>query len=372
MPHTMAHLAPNSISSRERLHRCYNHQEQDRPGVYIRTYWPSNDPSYDPVKAYVHAHTDLKIPVDLTALETPYRTSTRTEPHSADFDRHTVTLHTPTGDLQSVYLIGLRTYPSFCQEHFLKTREDAQKWLSLPLPEPRGDASAFLKAQHDVGDRGIADACLSSNPGGHVVELFGSEAFAIFSVTERDLLHELLQRQQTIILNRLKRALSLGIGPYFSSLGQEEIVPPLHGPADFVEFNMQYDKPIFDLIHNAGGRIHVHCHSKIGRVFQYFIEMGVDVLHPIEPPPLGDITAAQAKHLARGKMCLEGNIQIANMYERTPAQVAEETTTLIADAFDDRNGLIVSPSASLYQIGKGAQCLEQVKAMVQTVLSYRP
>ncbi len=85
---------------------------------------------------------------------------------------------------------------------------------------------------------------------------------------------------------------------------------------------------------------------------------------------MGDITAKRAKQLARGKMCLEGNIQIHNMYEHTPAQVAQETVALIADVFDDRRGLIVCPSASLYQVGKGAQCLGQVKAMVQTVLDY--
>lgn len=364
----MAFRPSHPLTSRERLRRCYNHQEQDRPGVYIRTYWPSNDPSYDPVKAYVKEHTDLKIPVDLQGLETAPRVTSHREPYSDDFAREIAIVHTPRGDVRASWLIGLRLLPGYCEEHFIKSVEDAEKWLSLPLPEPVGDANRFHAAEKEVGDRGIVDGCLGNCAGGFVADLFGSEAFAIFSITNRDLIHALCQRQQQIILNRVKRALSLGIGPYFSILGQEMIVPPLHGPADFADFCTHYDRPIYDLIHEAGGRIHVHCHSRIGQVFQSFVDSGVDVLHPFEAPPMGDITAKDAKRLARGRMCLEGNIQIADMYEQTTRQITEQTAALIADVFDDQRDLIVSPSASLYQQGKGAQCLEQVKAMVQTVL----
>jgi hypothetical protein len=74
--------------------------------------------------------------------------------------------------------------------------------------------------------------------------------------------------------------------------GQERVAPPLHGPLDFHDFNARYDKPIIDLIHEIGGRMHVHCHGSIKRVLNYFVDMQVDVLHPFEAPPMGDITPA--------------------------------------------------------------------------------
>jgi len=43
--------------------------------------------------------------------------------------------------------------------------------------------------------------------------------------------------------------------------------------------------PIIDLIHDAGGCIHVHCHARVKQVLPDFVEMGVDVLHPFEAPP---------------------------------------------------------------------------------------
>ena len=70
-----------------------------------------------------------------------------------------------------------------------------------------------------------------------------------------------------IKLELVKHLLAQGVGPFFSMLGQEYIVPPLHGLDDFNDFNVRYDKPIIDLIHNNGGRVHIHSHGKIRTVF---------------------------------------------------------------------------------------------------------
>ena len=96
--------------------------------------------------------------------------------------------------------------------------------------------------------------------------------------------------------------------------------------------------------------------------------MGADVLHPVEAPPMGDLTAAEAKSMARGKVCLEGNIQISDMYEQTPDQIADQTRALIKDAFDDRRVDSVS-SASPY-IETAEPCLLQFKAMIDVVLNF--
>ena len=133
---------------------------------------------------------------------------------------------------------------------------------------------------------------------------------------------------------------------------------------------MKYDKPIIDLVHEAGGYVHIHCHASIKKVFQGFMDMGVNVLHPFEAPPMGDITAREAKELARGRMCLEGNIQIDRMYEATPEEIKQETEQLIRDAFDDCKGLIVSPTASPYIRGRGEECFPQYKAMIDTVFDW--
>ncbi len=131
--------------------------------------------------------------------------------------------------------------------YLLKDDDDARKWLSLPMPQLLDDAASFFEMDRKAGDRGITDVNIGHNPAGTVASLFGSEAFAMMTLTDRELIHELCRRQMEIILSRLKRALGLGVGPYFSMLGEEYLVPPLHGPADFNDFNVRYDKPIIDL-----------------------------------------------------------------------------------------------------------------------------
>jgi len=358
------------MNRRERFERCYSNREVDRPAVYSRTGFPGNDPTYDELKGYLQANSELKVSW-AGVRQTSYSTESYREPYSEDFERQVTILHTPKGNLQSSRLVSLKGQPGLAETYFLKNREDAEKYLSLPLPEILAvDASSFFAAKERVGDTGIVAVSLGSSPGGAVATLFGTDNFAIMSITDRDIIHELCQRQMNICINRLKCLLNNKIGLFFHMAGEEYIVPPIHGQNDFHDFIVRYDKPIIDTVHEAGGYVHIHCHGSIKKVFSGFLEMGVDVLHPFEAPPMGDITASDAKELARNKICLEGNIQINRMYEATPEEVRAETELLIQTVFDDRKGLIVCPTASPYIRGKGEECFPQYKAMIDTVLEW--
>ncbi|MCK5803858.1 MAG: hypothetical protein KAI66_13540 [Lentisphaeria bacterium] len=357
------------MTRRERLRRCYFNQELDRPAVYSRVGFPKDDSSYDSLKAYLALHTEQKAGWSGSQFESGIPFETRTEAYSEDFECRIDVLHTPKGDLTCSRLLSLKGQPGMQQDFLVKNASDAEKYLSLPAPEFRGDTSTFFALDSTVGDAAIVDVSLSMNPGGFVAQLCGSETFAMMSITDRDLLHALCEQHMVAMMRKAEFLLDAGIGPFFTMLGEEYIVPPLHGMRDFTDFNVKYDKPIIDLIHNGGGRMHVHSHGSVKSVFQGFVDMGVDVLHPFEPPPQGDMLAHEAKAFARDKMCLEGNIQIHRMYEATPEEIREETEQLISDAFDDGKGLIVCPTASPYIRGQGEACFPQYKAMIDTVLA---
>jgi hypothetical protein len=360
------------MDRRERLRRCYFHEELDRPAVYSRMWISDEDRSYDRLRALMHERTEIKHWLLAGRYMSSHKTAERVEAVSEDWKRTVYTIHTPAGDLQGSWLESLKGKPGLHETYYLKTREDAEKYLSLPLPTPSGDAATeFAKALKEVGDRGIVEVLLGTNPGGSAVELFGSETFAMMTVTDRDIVHALCERRMKMLLRLVRWLVDQGLGPYFDMEGEEYLVPPLHGPKDFNDFNLKYDKPVVDLVHSAGGRMHIHCHGSVKKVFPGFLEIGPDVLHPFEPPPMGDITAKEAKAFARGRICLEGNIQIANFYERTPGQIREETAALIADCFDDRKGLIVCPTASPYMTGRGEECLPRYEAMIDTVLNWK-
>jgi len=360
------------MTRRERLRRCYFHEELDRPAVYTRTNYPPDDPSYDRLRAYMAEHSELKGGWNGMRLAERPPTDETVEPVSADWERRLTVLHTPAGDLTASRRISLKGQPGLPESYFVSTREDAEKFLSLPAAVYSGETDSFFAADRAMGERGIVEVHFGMNPAGYVAgQVTGSENFALLSVTDRDVLHALCERRMSQMLERLKFLLGRGLGPYFAFAGQEYLTPPLHGPGDFEDFNVRYDRPLFDLIHEAGGRVHVHCHGSVKRVLAGFAEAGVDVLHPFEAPPMGDVTPAEAKNAVRGRICLEGNIQIADMYEQTPNEIHSQVEALIADCFDDGRGLIVSPTASPWIRGAGEDCFPQYCAMVEAVLQWQ-
>lgn len=367
-----SHQQPKAavMTRRERLRRAFFHEEMDRPAIYTRTGYAGNDPTYNELRHFMEVHTELKSGWSSRQLVEAFPVVSETVPHSQDFDRCITSMPTPKGTLRATHLVSRKGQPGLHEEYFLKSRDDAEKYLSLPMPEIGGDVSGFFARDREIGEAGIVCASPGNCPGGRVAELFGSEVFAMMSITDRDIIYALCEREASILMNVTKYVISQGVGPFFEFLGEEYIVPPLHGPRDFQDFIVKYEKPIFDLIHDAGGRVHMHCHGSIKAVISQMVEMGVDVLHPFEAPPSGDITAAEAKEAAVGRMTLEGNVQIADMYEHIPAEVSEQTRQLIGDCFYDSRGLIISPTASPYIRGEGGKCFPQYKAMVDTVLKY--
>lgn len=372
--HFQFQLTMSALTSRERLHRCFFHRETDRPAVHIRGALTvsAKDETYKELGRLVRERTDL---VDgwnaAQQLIEPLPIVEKRKPYNQDFDLLTYVLRTPRSDLEGQHLVGLHGQPGMMTSYFLKDAEDAAKYLSLPMPQIGGDYSGFQAQEKQMGDRGIILIGIGWNPAAKAVRLFGSEQFAVMSITDRDLLQAIMRRECVITCQLVKYLCHNGLGPYFAMFGEEYLVPPLHGPKDFYDFNVKYDKPIVDLIHQAGGRIHIHSHGRIRQVFQGFLDFGADVLHPIEGPPMGDITMAEAKALAQNRLCLEGNIQIARLYEASPDEIRKETESIIQDAFADHRGLIVAPTASPFITGQGHVGLPQYQAMIETVLAWK-
>jgi hypothetical protein len=326
------------VTSAERLRLFYAHEEMDRPAVIIRWWGFRNDRSYDRLYRLMTEEAD------------------RVEPWWAE------TL------VSGPELPWVRRDPEHRGRYYpLKSAEDAERYLDLPMPRIEGDLEPYFALRRQIGDRGIVLAHLGDNPGGHFAELYGSEQFAILSVTHRELLHALMSRRQEITLRLLDYLVNRGVGPYFNIHGQEMVTPPLHGRADFYDFNVRYDTAIAEAVHAAGGRLSVHCHGRIGAVLDGFPAIGADVVHCFEGPPMGDVTPTEVKRAWGGRVSMEGNIQIADFYEQTPHAIGETTLDLIRDCFADRRGLAVSPTASPYMTGRGEACYPQYEAMVRTV-----
>lgn len=342
------------LTSRERLERIFRNEEIDRPALKL---WgaglnpePVLHPAYLPVNRLAAETTDLfggaGFPFNIHAGANigKYQETYTTEADHPDWRIHHTVFHTPKGELHMAERLSSKGYPGYTKEYMIKEPEDIEKLLSMeyiPFPLNR---DGYDSAVTRMGERGITMIGMS-HAAYSVQVLMGSERLAYFSVEERELLHELIQVYADRVLQHTKAILELGIrGGIFSWVGPELYLPPLMGPKDFNEFVHDMDKPIGDLIHNAGGYVWVHSHGKVAQFIDSFIDMGVDVLNPLEPPKNGDIHMEEIIAKYGNRIGWEGNIEIQEILLSSKERIRDLIDECV-EAGNKSGRFILCPSA---------------------------
>jgi hypothetical protein len=288
---------------------------------------------------YYMTHPDA---VDLWVSDKP-------STHMGYRERHEV-CRTPLGDLYSIRAYSPEHLPGMTLKYPIESVDDARKFLSIPY-EPMGDdilkPEDFFARDKALGERGIMIAQIDFEPIYAVQMLMGSELFAVWLLEERDLIRELVECLAERVVDRVQYMLDRGIGPVFGYYGPEVCIPPLARPQDFQEFVVEVDKRFIRLLKEAGCLLWVHCHGKMGPVIKGFMEMGVNCLNPIEPPPMGDLTLREVRSIVENRMCLEGNIEADDLH-RAPA---EHIRRLVQQAVEEGRGggFILCPTSGFME-----------------------
>ena len=326
------------MTRRERLTRIFEGKFPDRPAVKlwaVRPDQPMLHPAYEPVHRAAVATTDLVLSGGSAFNLYWGRVSAKVCTHrqaptqSEEWVDVIEEVHTPEGVLRSVHRKSTVGKPGYQQEYMLKEPDDIKRLLAFPYEPYLFSADRYWDSEQAVGDRGITVFGLDHAMYG-LQRLIGSENFALWSLECRDLLVEAMSVFAERIRTHALRTFDAGVRPVFGWVGPELCIPPLMSPADFDAFVFDVDKPLVDLIHERGGRVWVHCHGKMGPVLERFVDMGIDVLNPIEPPPMGDITLAEAFERVGDRMGLEGNIETHDLMTGTREQVRDLVREAIA------------------------------------------
>ncbi|NLO74624.1 MAG: hypothetical protein GX100_11040 [candidate division WS1 bacterium] len=252
---------------------------------------------------------------------------------TGDPDRYeeVMTLATPAGDLQSVYSCSRSGKPGYTVKYLVTSVEEAGRWLSLPDPD-LPSVGGFHERERQVGERALLCIAVGdwASPMQMVNEAVGSELWAYWLHDERELLHEMVGKTFRRILRELQHYLAHGVGPLYGWGGPELCLPPLASVHDFEDFVVRYDQPLIEAVHEGGGVVWVHCHGDMAPVLQHFLDMGVDCLNPIEPPPMGKLTLAEVKEHVAGQMTLEGGVESSALDLLSPAAMAEVVAETVA------------------------------------------
>jgi hypothetical protein len=243
---------------------------------------------------------------------------------------------------------------------FLKSPEDVELYLSWPFAGAMVDASPYFDLEDSVNRRGVVTLRVSTALG-IVGESFEPEPFAICSVENYELVQALLRNIAGRVTDYVRQVLHAGARPIFILSGPEFATPPLLSPRHFDDFVRRYDQTLIDLIHGFGCRIIVHCHGRLNAVLERFVAMGVDGLHPLEGPPMGDVTLAQAKARVGDRLCILGTLQIGDMMAAEPDEIRRQVRAIRRDA---PGGMILTTSATPYETLMTSRLMENYAAAI--------
>jgi hypothetical protein len=256
-------------------------------------------------------------------------------------------VETPKGDLTSVIRETVPGRPyigSWTVKPFLEGDEDIEKLMSIPYVPPVLDARPFFERVKYIGDRGLVHAGFS-DPIGVLSSLFSLETFLMFCMRRTDLVRELLDVLLQRLLDHVELSLEIGVGPFYELSGPEMVCPTFLPPRYFDELVVRYDKPTVKAIHAEGGFAMMHCHGRVNRVLESFRQMGLDAVHPVEAPPVGDVVLADAKRRIGQDVCIRGNVQLADLDRSSPSEIESLCRSVIGDAAAG-GGFILEPTAT--------------------------
>ena len=317
------------MTKKERLWAVYKGETPDRMPVKLWNLYKNQNPVHPAYKRMYNIaleKTDLvgeaSSPFDIYGgIKTQNVYEAYTEPYGGDWTAHVSIIHAPAGSLKQVYLASNKGHPGLTKEHYVKDESDLKKILSLEYEPYPVSLKKYENALSDMGDDGIVMFEIS-HPAYMLYELTGSENLGYLLYDAPGLVEEVTAVFAKRLYNHVKAVIEAGIanyGPFaIAYYGPELLIPPLVSFDTFDKLVFDMDKPYLDLIKNAGGYVWVHCHGRVGKLIRRFGEMGVDIMNPIEPPPMGDTTVGQAISEAEssGKIGLEGNVEICDLLNR--------------------------------------------------------
>lgn len=330
----------------------------------------SQEPRYQSMlDAVLRTNTGMlcKVPV---VYKSKRRERTRVERKNMKGTTLTVTyLDTPKGELKST-VDKPKNQPAYQVESFIKENSDLEKYLSLSNEPSVPDLSLAKELYKQLGDKGLVYISYG-DPLYTVSRLFKFEDFAVKCMEQFSLIKELVDREFERIKVELKRMLNKAKGYdfLFYSAGPEIATPPMLPPQIFQQLVSPYHYELGKMIKDAGHLHSIHCHGRVKMVFDQFLEIGNDVLEPLEPPPQGDITLKDALDKAKGRMSLMGYIQDQDLYTSTLDEIREKVRS-ICQLVRGKTGYIMTNTATPYMFPPPEKFVHNYVEFVEAAVEY--
>ncbi len=269
---------------------------------------------------------------------------------SAHRTRTTHVLRTTKGDLSWSFEREDGVETSWDVKKPIEQPRDVETLLSVPFRFRKPPPAAYEPFRSHRRSAG-ADAICGGSINSMVAMLVGVMSYELlleWVLTEPTLVRLLADAWLERTWAKVQHLLSQGVGPFWHFNGVERASPPMMGRKQWEELVVPYDGEIMRRIkeYDSAARIHVHCHGKVATLLDSWIALGVDSIDPVEPPPQGDITLAEARRRVGDRLTLYGNIEFCWMDMASPAEIERAVRSAI-----DEGGprFVLAPSATPHQ-----------------------
>jgi len=180
-------------------------------------------------------------------------------------------------------------------------------------------------------------------------------------------MEEAMEWHSAFHLDRLKARLKLAPVPDMIHLQGSSSSLSVISPAIYKHYNLQFINDVCALAHEKGVPVQIHhCGKSAGLVELLYDATDIDIIHPLEPPPGGDVDLAVIKKRYGDRLVLMGNLNTYHLMLRgTPEEVKDKARQCIEDAASGGRFILTNGD----QIGRDTP-EENVIAMVEAAYEY--
>jgi hypothetical protein len=247
----------------------------------------------------------------------------------------TTRIDTPGGPLTAITSRNPASNTIWTVKYPVESLEDIARIRSVPWRLPPGlHAPDASQRPEDFDQRRYSRTGVSS-PFVCVAGMMPYQLFLELCAVRLDLMLELTELCRQRIADVLDVLLADGTIEYVWMGGCEWLTPPMGSPKLYEQLVQPFEEAIIRQVHDASAVAHVHCHGNVRSTLELVIQRGGDLFEPVEPPPDGDLTFAEAKALAAGRITLAGNLE-ARVLENGSAEQVEAAARAAFEGGKDR------------------------------------